>query len=206
MSQLMLINPRKRRAPRKSTSRRRGASAARMAAIRPRRAVRTLARNPIARRHTRHLARRRIRRNPMSGGTGVGAQLMQGLVGGAGAVVVDVIQGYVPLPASLATGYGPYVVKGALGLLLGTLGRKMFGQTAVKMGAGAITVAAYGALKTATAGMLPGATPAAVAGMGQFITGPGSRLGYMNPVPNAGMGEYMPDSGQYYAGGGFGNY
>jgi len=207
MAQLMLINPRKRR---------RGASAARMAAIRPKRRRRSVARvsaprrrrvalsrNPIARRHHRHIARRRIRRNPLSaGGVGVGAQLMNGFVGGAGAVLVDVVQGYVPLPASLATGYGPYVVKGALGLLLGTFGRKVFGQTAVKMGAGAITVAAYGALKTATAGMLPVTT--AVAGMGQFVTGPGSHLGFLNPTPHA-MGEFV-SSGEQYNNAGFGNY
>lgn len=205
MAQLMLINPRKRR---------RGASAARMAAIRPKRRRRSVARvsaprrrrvalsrNPIARRHHRHI-RRRIRRNPMSAGrVGIGAQVMNGLVGGVGGLAVDVVQGYLPLPASLMTGYGPYVVKGALALLLGTLGRKVLGNTAAKMGAGAMTIAAYGALKTATAGMLPGT--AAVAGMGymsptrplgEYLTGPGSR-----------MGEYL-DSNQYANSGGFGNY
>jgi hypothetical protein len=206
MAQLMLINPRKRR---------RGASAARMAAIRPKRRRRSVARvsaprrrrvalsrNPIARRHHRHIARRRIRRNPMSAGrVGVGAQVMNGLVGGAGGLLVDVVQGYIPVPAALATGYGPYVVKGALALLLGTVGRKFLGNTAAKMGAGAMTIAAYGALKTATAGMLPGTT--AVAGMGQFVTGPGSRMGYLNPTPN--MGEFVSDGGMY-ANGGFGNY
>ena len=204
MAQLMLINPRKRR---------RGASAARMAAIRPKRRRRSVARvsaprrrrvalshNPIARRHHRHIARRRIRRNPMSAGrVGVGAQVMNGLVGGAGAALVDLVQGYIPMPAALATGYGPYVVKGALGLLLGTVGRKFLGNTAAKMGAGALTVAAYGAIKAS--GLLPGSTPMAGMGymnptrpLGEYLTGPGSR-----------MGEYL-DSNQYTNSGGFNNY
>ena len=207
MAQLMLINPRKRRARKSSSApKRRRHSVARVASPRsnPRRRTR---RNPIAARHMHRIHRRRARRNPIGGG-GVGAQIMQGMIGGAGAVLVDVIQGYIPMPASLATGYGPYVVKAGLGVLLGTFGKKILGHTAAKLGAGAITVAAYGAIKTATAGMLPApAATAAVAGMGymnptamlngmgEYMTGPGSR-----------MGEYMPDSGQYYAGGGFGNH
>ena len=137
-----------------------------------------------------------------TGRVGVGGQIMNGLVGGAGGVLVDVIQGYLPLPAALATGYGPYIVKGALGVLLGTFGRKLMGNTAAKMGAGAITIAAYGALKTATAGMLPGTT--AVAGMGEYLTGPGSRMGYISPTRP--LGEYVGGDMYAPAGGGFGNY
>lgn len=124
---------------------------------------------------------------------------MNAAIGGAGAVAVDVIQGYIPLPASMQVGYMPYVVKGALGFMLGTFGKKILGQNAVKMGAGAMTVAAYGALKQMTAGMLPGGVAS-----GATVQG----LGYMSPVPQLGqyitgagsnMGEYVTGAGSSYS-------
>jgi hypothetical protein len=196
MAQLMLINPHKRRKARVSANPKRRVhrrkSVARVAA--PKRRIR---RNPI---HAlrRHHSRRRVHRNPIGG---IGGQIMDAGVGAAGAVLADVVQGYLPIPASMQTGYGPYLVKGALGLGMG-----MFrNRTLKKMGAGALLVAAYGALKQASSGLLPAP---AVAGMGymsptpqvmsQYITGPGSGMAGM-----AGMGEYIPEGAMAHAGFGF---
>ena len=195
MPQLMLINPRTRKHARKAAPHRPKRARRNPHAMTMHRRKRAR-RNPISAHNMSRVHRRRTRRNPV-GGTGMGAQLMHGFVSGAGAVVVDVIQGFIPLPASLATGYGPYIVKGAIGLLLGTVGRKVMGKTAATMGAGAVTVAAYGALKQMTAGMLPGSAavagmgymspvPQVMSGMGEYINGPGARM--------AGVGEYIPET------------
>lgn len=195
MGQLMLINPRKRKARKASPKRRVRRNP--VAAAAP--AKRRVRRNPISARQMRKV--RRARRNPIGGG--IMPQITGALMGGAGAVAVDMISSYLPLPVSLKTGYMRYVTMGALGLMLGTLGKKVLGQSAVKMGSGAMTVAAYVALKEMTAGMLPGSVsvvPAsAVAGLGyasptpvlgEYITGPGSR----------GMGEFVAGAGAAQSG------
>lgn len=193
MGQLMLINPRKRRATKKRKIRRNPAAKAA-----PRVAAKS---NPIRRRRRPAVAayrsiRRRARRNPDGRLMG---QIMNAAVGGAGAVAVDVIQGYLPLPTALRTGYMPYVVKAGLGFALGAFGRDILGQNAARMGAGAMTVALYGALKQLTAGVLPGASVASgatVAGLGygsptpvlgEYLTGPGSRMN--------GLGAYITGTG-----------
>lgn len=201
MAQLMLINPRKRRTRRAKVS------------ANPKRRVH---RRSVAHTASRHVSRRRVHRNPMHamrhhrrrvrrnpiGGGGIGAQVMDAAIGGAGAVLVDVVTGYLPIPSSLATGYGPYLVKGALGLGMG-----MFrNRTLKRMGAGALLVAAYGAIKTATSGMLPApatvmAAPPSVAGLGyysptpvlgEYVTGPQARM--------HGMGEFVSRGDQFNAG------
>ncbi|MHB8071862.1 MAG: hypothetical protein ACYDHF_07960 [Candidatus Cryosericum sp.] len=196
MAQLMLINPKRRtRRAASSSPKRRRRTVARVAAPRRRRHVARVAHNPIRRRRHHTMSRRRIRRNPIEGG--MGGTIMSAVIGAAGAVAVDMVAGYLPVPASMMTGYGPYLVKGALGLGMG-----MFrNQTLKRMGAGALLVAAYGALKTATAGMLPAAATApAVAGMGfvnpsmsmgQITTGPQSGMHGMG-----GMGEFVSSGGQ----------
>lgn len=208
MGQLMLINPRKRRVATKKRKVRRNP----VAKVAPRVAAKS---NPSRRRRPAVAAyraiRRKARRNPDGRLMG---QIMNAAVGGAGAVAVDVIQGYLPLPTALRTGYMPYVVKAGLGFALGAFGRGILGQNAARMGAGAMTVALYGALKQLTAGVLPGATVAtgaAVAGLGygsptpvlgEYITGPGSRMN--------GLGAYITGTGSPDSMGmsasGFGNY
>ena len=106
MAQLMLINPKRRTRRAKSASpKRRRRTVARMAAPRRRRHVARVAHNPIRRRRHHTMSRRRVRRNLIEGG--MGGTTMSAVVGAAGAVVVDVVTGYIPLPASMMTGYGP---------------------------------------------------------------------------------------------------
>ena len=180
MAEMLLLNPAKRRKSRKGSGKRRTAAqraaTARMIAANrrgrnpakrrsPRRAARrapvVVMANPRRRRRNptrahHHTARRR-RRNPISLhglSGGVGAMLKNALIGGAGAVAVDVAYGYVGpmLPASLqrtpgTVGIGDAVKAGftvAMGKLLSKATRGLSQRAAVA----SLTVQAYEIVKT----------------------------------------------------------
>lgn len=203
MEQLLLINP-KARSKRKMAKRtRRTRSAAQRAATRRlvamnrgrranparrrrhhvRRARRS---NPIhlTSRHVRRHRRVHRRRNPIGMG-GMGALFMTALKGGVGAVAVDMIYGYLPLPVTMKTGNMGAVSKAAVAVLLGTLGRRVLGRTATDMAAGALTVQAYQIIGSLTSGM----------GLGYVSAGlpvSASPASTSAPAPAAGMGAYLP--------------
>ena len=156
MSQLLLVNPRKRRKSRKtrkSASRRRNP-------VRARRHKRRVARrsNPIRvyRKRTRGRARRRnpISLRGMSGGL-VG-QLVNALKGAGGAIVNDAAFTYIPLPAMLKSGPMSLVTRalGAFGVgyVVSMVGGKSLGA---KMTEGALTVLAYQAIKPMVSTIMP---------------------------------------------------
>lgn len=186
MAQLMLINPRKRRA-----SSKRKAAAPKRRRTYKRVAAKT---NPVApirrRRHHRVAVKarhhRRIRRNPIGLG-GIGGQLMNAGIGAVGAVAVDTIYNYLPLPATMKVGAVGTASKVALALAVGILGKKLVGNSAEKMAAGSLTVIAYDLVKS----FMPPSLPAPV------ISPAVSGLGYMSPginggyLPQQGMGEYF---------------
>lgn len=180
MGQLMLINPRERRTAKKAAPKRRVRRNPSPVAANPRK--RRVRRNPIAARQMRKV--RRYRRNPVGGG--IMPQITGALMGGAGAVAVDVVTGYLPLPATMRTGMMRHVTMGGLGLALGMFAKPLLGRAAAQMGTGAMTVAAYGLLKDMTAGMLPGSVSVVPASV---VAG----LGYANPTPV--LGEYITGSG-----------
>ena len=223
MPQLMLINPRKRKASRKPrTAAQKAATRKMLAANRSRRrparsSHAAPAHNPIRRkrRTLRALAhhtgpRRRARRNPigLSAG-GIMGNVMASVEGAAGAIAVDYAMGMVGtmLPASLATGYANAAVRIAAAALLGTFGKKFLGRTAEKMAVGSMTVTSYLALRD----MLGASGPTSM-----HVTTPMNGLGYMSPaiqagyLPQSGMGEYtrrQPDMSHLYANsGGMGEY
>jgi hypothetical protein len=200
MSQLLLLNPRKRR--RKLTAkqakyfgkRKRRASPRRARRVsvrvsRPhrsrRRAVITVAANPRRRRSRRRLSinprRRGYRSNPMPrlNVRGIGGQVQSAAVGAVGATVVDVAMGYVGpmLPAALVGPNVYPVVKGAAAILIGAAAQAVgLGKWAGRMTEGSLTVTLHGVIRSFL--------PAGVA------------LGYINSgyVPRAGMngmGAYM---------------
>lgn len=164
MAEMLLLNPRKRarRAAKKSrkSSRRRNpvpAGLARfMAAKRkrrisaaPRRARRS--RNPVALSRVSRVVRRR-RRNPISlGGSGRSmlAMIKSAMVGGAGAVAVDVAMGQLNrfLPATLQRTPGKVgigdAVKAAITVVLGRLLAKPTRGLSQQMAQGALTVQAH---------------------------------------------------------------
>ncbi len=179
MAEMLLINPRKRRGTkaRKAGAKRRIVRRANpIAAYKPRKMRR---RNPIS--AVKHVMRRR-RRNPI-GGTGMAGSYMkmiqEALMGGAGAVAMDVLYGYVNgmLPATLQTMPGTVgtgnAVKAVATVFLGKALNKATRGFSQKAAQASLTVQAHEIVRSfVPAGMALGyATPARVA-MGTNRVGP----------------------------------
>ena len=213
MAQLMLLNPRKRRARAK-----RRASPAQLRALAKGRASRRrrasparsyVATNPRRRRRsplraaTHHRTRRRVRRNPISSGIGIMAMVTNAGIGAAGALAVDAMVSYL-VPASMATtlltGNMKYLTKGALALGLGLVGRKLLGGTAARMAQGALTVQAYAMARDLIGPSMTGMT---FSGLGytapaqsfvpRQLPAPAGMAQYVNSM-NSGLNEYVPTS------------
>lgn len=203
MEQLLLINPKarnktmsKKRKPR--TAAQRAATARMVAANKSRRRTRkpAYAANPIKRRRrpasivAKRVSRRR--RNPirLPSMSGVGGMLKPAVIGAAGAVAVDAVMAYVPLPAVLQSGNMALVTRGAAAVLLGTLGRKLIGPSATTMAVGALTVSAYSLAKSLLA----------QSGFALGYIGPGvqSAMPAVTSAPAQaslnGVGAYLPPS------------
>lgn len=217
MEQLLLINPRKRKSAmskKRRTAAQKAATAKMLAANRRRRSKpASYAKNPIKRRRStalvsRHVARRR--RNPirMPSMSGVGALLKPAAVGAAGAVAVDAIMTYVPLPAALTNGNMALVTRGAAAVLLGTVGRKLIGPAATGMAVGSLTVTAYNLAKSllaqsgfplgyvgagiSTVAPSVSAAPAQAAGMGAYLPNPSAGMGFgPRGFARSGLSEYV---------------
>lgn len=199
--QLLLVNPRRRR--RKAAP---GRTSRRIKRAAPRRRRRrnpigayVSAANPIRRsykRRRRHnplsLTRRRRRygRNPISGvnSRSIVNLIKEGFMGAGGALAVDIITGYLPLPAALKSpadgaggiNYMYYAAKTGLALLLGTAGRKVLGAKAQQMAIGSMTITAYTLMRQ----MLP-------SGITLGYQGPGHMAGMNRFVSGNGMGAYV---------------
>lgn len=231
--EILLVNPRRRRG-RKKTARRRATR--RPAARRAAPTRRRRRRNPIgpyakrsglgmyvanprrrrrpARRRPTTAARRRRRysRNPVAGMKGiVNRYVVPSLQAGAGAVLLDIAWGYVPVPPQLKTGPLRHVAKGAgaimLGWGVGKVAGKRMGDT---MALGALTVTAYNAIRELMAMYAPGITlgyysAGANAGsdpsLGYYVSSPrlGVSQGESSPMANNEMGYYVQEGvGQQY--------
>jgi len=202
MAELLLINPRRRRRA-STTRRRRNPLAARTRAVvlsRRRRVVRRR-RNPMpvqlaARRRTRMsnpiaMRRRVMRRRPNPlGGAMLMAAIRQAFIGGAGAVAVDFIYGYiqklVPGTTFLATTPGKVGAGDAVkAIATVALGHFLAGPTR-----GLSRRMAEGALTVQSANIMKSFLPASITG----------QMGYFNPAvttygtpivgSNFGMGAY----------------
>ncbi len=189
MAQMLLINPRRRKATRKANpvARRRKMTRRKnpVAALAKRRTMRR--RNPIA-----AVARRRVmrrRRNPIGMGGGMlMTAIREAFIGGAGSVAVDVIQGYINkvLPANLQVVQGKVGVGDAVKAVTTVmLGHYLAGPTrglSRKMAMGALTVQAAGIVKQfVPAGM----------SMGYYVPGAVSQGSQrVSPINRAGMGAY----------------
>jgi hypothetical protein len=178
--EMLLINPRKRRA-----SSKRGAKAVRRVGAK-RRVTRR--KNPIAavsaikRRIRRHTAKRAVsrrrRRNPISMGSmtrGLVPMLKTALLGGAGAVGIDLLMSKLndSLPDSLKAGIEPGVndaLKAGLTILLGRALSKSTKGLSEKMAAGALAVQAANLVRFTLNKYQPG-----------LLAG-GGGIGYANPA------------------------
>jgi len=189
MAQMLLINPRRRKATRKANpvARRRKMTRRKnpVAAYAKRRTMRR--RNPIA-----AVARRRVmrrRRNPIGMGGGMlMTAIREAFVGGAGSVAVDVIQGYINkvLPANLQAVPGKVGIGDAVKAVTTVmLGHYLAGPTrglSRKMAMGALTVQAAGIVKQFV--------PAGMA-MGYYVPGAVSQGSQrVSPINRQGMGAY----------------
>jgi hypothetical protein len=214
MAELMLVNPRKRRKSRKPRSaaqraatrklvarnkrRRNPAPARRRAASRTSvvKRRRTPARSVVAR-------KRRYKRNPNGRGMAgiVNTTLIPAAVAATGALSLDVLWNFLPLPVALKTGPLRHIAKGAGAIGLGWLaGMVVNKKTAGQLATGALTVVTYNAMREMMARFMPAVN------MGYYSAGmPAGEMGAY-----VGMGEYVGNGnngmGAYIGGGGTSPY
>lgn len=148
MSEVLLINPRKRRkaaTKRRTTAKRRTTTA--------KRRTTRVRRNPAPRLGStrRRSSRRRVRRNP------IGIDFMPAAIGAGGALASDLALGYLPIPDSLKTGMARAAVRVGLGVALGmVIGKVAKNKTMGRqITAGALTVVAYDTVKKTLQQQMP---------------------------------------------------
>ncbi len=230
-SEILLVNPRRRRGRRTAAQKR--ATRKMIAANRRPRRARKRRRNPIGpyakraaprrrrrpaalgyyvnprRRRKRAAVRRTRRRNPARRGFNVQAMMNQLVIpaatAGGGAVLLDVLWGFIPVPEGIKTGPMRHVAKGigavVLGQLVGMMGTKRMGDT---MALGALTVTFHAAFREMTAQFMPQIplgyySPGAVAGhdpqLGYYVSSPrlATRGGESVASPNSELGYYVQE-------------
>jgi hypothetical protein len=217
--ELLLINPRKRKAAKKAAPRRAKRRTVKRAA--PVVVMANPKRRSARKSRMSHLktsvkrAGRKYKRNPIAklSMAGIGGMAKNAALGAAGAIAVDVGFGYVKnmLPVSMQTptdGAGAmnplyFVAKGAVAVAAGMLGSKVT-KHASTMAAGSLTISAYEILRsfiptTVTLGYMNPAqmasrrmAPKPAQDMARYVSGPGSKMnGYSAPVNSLYMGEFV---------------
>lgn len=222
MSEVLLVNPRRRRA-RKKVARRRPRK--RAAARRRRNPIGPYARraNPVRRRRRparkrrasrlgmyvanprRRTRRRRYRKNPMTMRSVLNNLVIPAAQAGAGAVLLDVAWGYVPIPDNIKNGAMRHVAKGVgaivLGWGVGQFASKKMGDT---MAMGALTVTFHAAFRELTQQFLPnvnlayysaGPTAGYDPALGYYVSSPRltTRGGESHASPNSELGYYVQE-------------
>ncbi len=130
--------------------------------------------------------------------------VMPAFQGGVGALGLDIIWGYMPIPANLKTGMLRHVVKGAGAIAMGWIaGNFVKPATATQLATGALTVVMHSAMRETVAQFAPNIPLGEyVEGMGYYNAGQIASPQYGNnelgQVPYGSsmtpMGEYMgPD-------------
>ncbi len=226
-NEVLLVNPRRRRrAPTRRRPRRKVAARRRRPATKRRRRrnpIGPYARsgmgmyvsNPRRRRRRparkRTTARRRYRRNPTTMKGIINQLVMPAATAGAGALALDILWGFVPVPPEIKTGPMRHVAKGlgavVLGQLVGMVGSKRMGDT---MAMGALTVVFHSAFKEMTAQFMPnvplgyysaGANAGYDPQLGYYVQSPRLAVarGESVPSPNSELGYYVQEGvGQQY--------
>ena len=192
-------NPAKKRrtAAQKAASRRniKKAQAARRRS--PRRRTRKTKRRrntyPAAHRSRRSNPRRRL---PTVQGI-INSQVIPAAIGGAGAVLNDVIVNLLPLPANFKSGWMRHISKGVGAIAIGYLGGMVLAKkTADQLGAGAMTVVGYNVVRDLAAQFAPQIP------LGEYLSPLGEyvdpALGYYGAGLNPGAG--METAGQFTRG------
>ena len=219
MPEILLVNPRKRRKTRrkKSVAKKRRTAAQKAATRKMIAANKRRRKNPVAtvrrrkrkpaaakRRPSRRRApqrrakRRARRRNPAPRLTmrNVQNQLMDAGTGALGALGLDIIQGYLPIPANMKTGLVGTSVKALLAIGMGIVAsntRMIKGPVANKMVNGALTVVLHDEFKKQLATFAPGIPLGEYLGNDELgYYGSGYTAGVMNDN-YGGMGSYLPE-------------
>lgn len=213
MSQLMLINPRKRRSRKARSPAQRAATKRMLAANRARRgghAKRRTAKrrhNPVGlsrvahhTRVTRHRHKRHRRHNPIGlprGLGGIGGMAMTSLKGAGGALLVNTALNYMPfMPDALKSGNGKYLARVGLALAIGTLGSKVMSKRlAEDMAVGAMTVALHdlllGMASTAMPTLQLGDVGDYDSGVSAYVTSGDYGVNGVYSPTGEGVGEYV---------------
>lgn len=192
MSQLMLINPRRRKTRRKAISRRAATPLRKRTKRSKRRAAvgYVVGSGPIRR---RKLNPRRLRRNPKLSISSIQkTAIMPAAIGGVGALALDVAFGALPIPTSFKTGAIGSLAKLAGAVVLGKIAGKALGsKVGEAVTVGAVTIQAYNLVKGFAQKSMPSLP------MGEYLSGdfpPYSNLGYVNAAVNAGDARIAPYS------------
>ena len=181
MSEILLVNPRKRkrRAKKKRVARRKKT------------AVRRRRRNPVARKRT--VRRRRRRSNPNLSARGITKHIQTASTGALGALGLDIALAYIPLPAQITGGIVGKITKMVGAVALGVVANRFLGVSAAnanRMTEGALTVQLHGIGRELLAQFAPGVALSAYMqddGLGYYGSG-------WNPnVPASDLGTYLPD-------------
>lgn len=184
-AELMLINARKRRRKSKSVARRKHRSVAR------KHSALSVKRNPQKRRRSGGIASRfRGATKGFKPMAFVQQTLMPSAIGATGALGLDMLLGFLPLPDALKTGPMRPVVRIAgavgIGLLAGMVTNKRIGE---QVGAGALTVVLYDTLKGFVQTNVP------TLKLGDYDSDEYPSLEYLNPASvvndTSSMGEYI---------------
>lgn len=169
MSELMLINPRKRR---KTTKKK---------VVKRRSPVRRVAKRAVSKR----------RRNPIRRKAGimgiVQSTVMPAATAAAGAIGLDVVWGMAPIPENLKTGPMRHVVKAAGAIGLGMIAEMVVKKsTASQFATGALTVVMHQAMREGMTRFAPNIQ------LGEYVD-EGGEMGYYGAGVNAGdsMGMYL---------------
>ena len=217
MPEILLVNPRKRKTARRKkpvarkkrrTAAQKRATAKMISSNRKKRRKNTVVRKrrkpvvrrkkPVRRRAKRRaptVRRRRRKGNPRLSMRSVQNQLMEAGTGAVGALGLDVIQGYLPIPANLKAGIVGTGVKALLAIGMGIVASNVKivrGATANKMVNGALTVVLHDELKKQVSNFAPGLQMGEYMDDGLGYYGSGYPAGIMGDG-YGGMGSYLPE-------------
>lgn len=186
MAQLMMVNPRKRRT-------RKARTPAQKAATRKLVARNKRKRNPTAKRRSTRSVTRRYKRNParrMAMGGIINQQVIPAATNATGALALDIIWGFLPIPINIKAGPMKHVAKGAGAIVMGMVAQNVVRPaTAKALSQGALTVVMHDAMREFAQRMLPNVP-----------------LGYYSAGTPVGVGEYMNGLGAYIGGSGTSPY
>lgn len=214
MAELMLVNPRKRKKAKRKTK-----SKFMLKKTSARKRNEITDENPHKRRRRsaskRAISRMRRRSSKpagLGGIKGITNQLLPAVTAAGGALALDVMWAYVPLPENLKTGPMRHVVKAAGAIGLGMLaGMVMKKDTANQLATGALTVVLHGAMRDMASRFAPAIKLGDVGefevseGVGEYVdesmgyTGSGynPEQGMGMQLTDQGMGMYMQDINAY---------